>query len=100
MTQPFSRRQWRIFVASQIFAALMGAVFGLIAGGMMIKPPLLGAAVVALSAVVDSVAMMTFIGGTEIFLPRTRLGRALGRAPDHARPLPPPAQQGALLPVR
>ena len=81
MARPFSRRQWRIYVAAQIFAALTGAAFGLAAGGVMLKPPLLGAALGALSAVVDSVAMMTFIGGAEIFLPRTRLGRALGRAP-------------------
>ena len=81
MTRPFSHRRWRIFVASQFFAALMGAAFGVAAGGVMLKPPLLGAALGALSAVIDSVVMMTFIGGAEIFLPRTRLGRALGRIP-------------------
>ena len=39
----------------------------------------------ALSAVADSIVMMTLIGGAEIFLPRTRLGRTLGRLPFRRR---------------
>lgn len=63
------------------FAAVMGVVFGLAAGAVQLRPPLAGALFGALSATVDICTMMALIGGAEVFVPRTRLGRALARAP-------------------
>lgn len=79
--RPFSRRQWRDYCWSLLLAVLIGAGFGLLAGGLMLEPPLLGAALGAMSAMVDGFVMMAFIGAAEIFVPRTRPGRALARAP-------------------
>ena len=81
MTRPFSRRQWKTFAAGMRFSVVVGAAFGALAGGKVLKPPLLGAAMGALGSVVYAIIFMTLLGGGEIFLPRTRLGQALGRAP-------------------
>jgi len=51
------------------------------AGAAVLDPPLLGAALGALSGAIEGTALMALIGGADIFLPRTRLGRALERAP-------------------
>ena len=59
----------------------MGALFGAAAGGAMLQPRLAGAALGAVSGAIDFATMAAFIGGAENFLPRTRLGRALQRAP-------------------
>lgn len=76
-----TRRQWEIFGGSLRFAAILGAVFGMAVGAVVLKPPLLGAALGACSGVLDATAMMALIGGAEIFLPRTRLGRRLAQLP-------------------
>ena len=81
MTRPFSRRQWKVFAAGMRFSVLLGAAYGALAGGAVFKPPLLGAALGALSTVIYAIVLMALLGGAEIFLPRTRLGQALGRAP-------------------
>ncbi len=74
-------RQWRVLWVGIRFAAVIGGAFGAAAGAAGLQPPLLGAALGALSGVVDSCTLMATIGGTEIFLPRTRPGRALARLP-------------------
>jgi len=81
MTRPSYRRQRRIFARALQFAALVGAAFGAVAGGVVLHPPLLGMGLGALSGAVDAAALMATIGCSEIFLPRTRFGRALRRAP-------------------
>ena len=59
----------------------IGAVFGGVVGATVLDPPLLGAVGGALSAAIDVITLTAFIGGIEILLPRSRLGRALERAP-------------------
>ena len=56
-------------------------MFGASIGAAMLNPPLTGAMLGGLSGAIDFVTMATLIGGTESFLPRTRLGIAFGRAP-------------------
>ena len=46
-----------------------------------LAPPLFGAIVGALVGAIDMTVIAALIGGVEVFLPRTRLGRALDRAP-------------------
>jgi len=75
------RRHWREYGAAIRFAAVLGGVFGIAAGAVMIKPPLSGALFGFISATADFVAGMALIGAAEIFLPRTRLGRTLERLP-------------------
>ena len=72
---------WSAYAYALRFAATLGGIFGAAAGALMLEPPLQGALFGALSAVTDSVAIMAAIGAAEIFLPRTRLGRALARVP-------------------
>ena len=81
MSRLSSGRRWKLYFQRLQFAALLGAAFGAAAGGLAFKPPLLMAVLGALSGVIDITTLMAFIGGAEIFLPRTRLGRALARAP-------------------
>jgi adenylate cyclase len=59
----------------------MGATFGATIGAAMLTPPLTGAMLGSVSGAIDFVTMAALIGGAEQFLPRTRLGSALGRAP-------------------
>ena len=81
MPLPGSRSQWIRFRAALRLGAALGAGFGVLAGGLLIQPPVTGALFGALSGMLDLLAGMALIGGTEIFLPRTRLGRSLARAP-------------------
>ena len=76
-----SRRQWQIYGRALRFAAAMTAFFGMVAGGLIIKPPLHGALFGIASGAVDGSLMMGLIGAVEIFFPRTRAGRALARLP-------------------
>jgi len=74
-------RQARFFLFALRLGALIGIVFGTAAGAAVLDPPLFGAALGALGGVIEGTALMALIGGAEIFLPRTRIGRALARAP-------------------
>ena len=56
-------------------------MFGATIGAAMLTPPLTGAMLGSLGGAVDFVTMAALIGGAENFLPRTRLGSALERAP-------------------
>jgi adenylate cyclase len=76
-----TRHQWISYGVALRFAAVMGAVFGVMAGAAMIKPPLAGALFGAIAGAVDFTFGMAFIGAAEIFLPRTRAGRVLARLP-------------------
>ena len=71
------RRHWREYGAAIRFAAILGLVFGIVAGAAVLKPPLMGALFGAVSAVTDFAAGMAMIGAIEIFVPRTTLGRRL-----------------------
>jgi adenylate cyclase len=62
-------------------AAILGGGFGIVAGAVMLKPPLAGALAGLASGVVDFTVGMAFIRAAQIFVPRTRLGRALARLP-------------------
>ena len=79
-----TRQQWLSYLVALRFAAVLGGVFGLVAGAVMLKPPLTGALAGMVSGVVDFTTGMAFIGASEIFLPRTRLGRELARLPFFA----------------
>lgn len=72
-------RLWQNFGAAMRLAAVLSTFFGAIAGAATLKPPLLGAALFGLSALVDGCVTMALIGGVEIFLPRTRLGSWLAQ---------------------
>jgi len=76
-----TRHQWLSYAVALRFAAVLGAAFGALAGPVLFKPAHTGALFGAISGVVDFTAGMAFIGAAEIFLPRTRLGRALTRLP-------------------
>lgn len=74
-------RHWQNYASAMRLAAILTSFFGAIAGAATFKPPLLGAAMVGLSGLVDGCAVMALIGGVEIFLPRTRLGYWLAQRP-------------------
>jgi adenylate cyclase len=77
-----TKRQIGSFRRALSLGAVTGAVVGSAAGGSaLLDAPLLGAVLGALSGVINMVTMTAVIGGAEIFLPRTRLGHALERAP-------------------
>ena len=76
-----SRRQWLSYGRALRFAAVMTGFFGMVAGGLMIKPPLQGALFGIASGTLDGSLMMAMIGAVEIFFPRTHAGRALARLP-------------------
>ena len=79
-----TRQQWLSYAIALRFAAVLGGLFGIAAGAVMIKPPLAGALFGFFAGVVDFTFGMALIGAAEIFLPRTRLGRALARLPFFA----------------
>lgn len=81
MTRVFTRRQWLMYGGGLRFAAVLGVVFGVTAGAMLLEPPLVGAVFGAASTTIDICVMMALIGGAEVFGPRTPLGRVLSRAP-------------------
>ncbi|MGQ0510532.1 MAG: adenylate/guanylate cyclase domain-containing protein [Betaproteobacteria bacterium] len=74
-------RHWQNYASALRFGAILSAFFGALAGAATFKPPLLGAAMVGVSGLVDGTTVMALIGATEIFLPRTRLGQWLQQRP-------------------
>ena len=74
-------RLWERYVNVLRLAAVMGALLGMVVGAAAFEPPLLGAAVGSLSGLVDAFALMVPISASELFLPRTPLGRWLSRGP-------------------
>jgi adenylate cyclase len=76
-----TRFQWRVYGGAIRFVLVMGVVFGVSVGAVMLKPPLMGAIFGALSACVDFSLVMAAIGAFEIFVPRTAAGRRLAARP-------------------
>ncbi len=70
-----------IFLRALSWGVVVGAVFGGAGGSVFIDAPLLGALQGALAGAINAVMVIGAILGAEIFLPRTRLGLALERAP-------------------
>lgn len=81
MTRVFTRRHWIMYGGGLRFAAVLGVTFGLVAGVVLLEPPFTGALFGAASTTIDICVMMALIGGAEVFMPRTPIGRALSRAP-------------------
>jgi len=79
--RPASRRHLDLFLIRLGACTVLGAVFGFAVGATVFRPPLLGGVFSALAGVIYAVSLMVFIGGAEMFLPRTRLGRTLDQAP-------------------
>lgn len=73
--------QWGRYRSALRLGAVIGALFGATAGGVLLQPPLAGALFGGFTGILDLLAGMALIGGAEIFLPRTRLGRAIARLP-------------------
>jgi len=75
------RRHWREYGAAIGFAALLGLAFGVVAGAILIKPPLTGALFAAMAASIDMAIGMAMIAAIEVFLPRIPAGRRLFAQP-------------------
>lgn len=56
-------------------------MFGGAAGFAVLEPPLVGAALGAISGLIDGISLVAGIYGIELFLPQTRVGRALEGEP-------------------
>ncbi len=69
------------FLSSLAAPAALGAIFGLASGAALLKPPLLGATLAAISVAIDITVMAGLIRGAETYLPSTPAGRALARMP-------------------
>ena len=76
-----TRRRVGLFLRALGLGVGVGAVFGGASGSVFGDAPLLGAGLGALGGVINAVVMVGAIFGAEIFLPQTRLGHALERAP-------------------
>jgi len=75
------RRQLQLYFFILCVGAVAGGLIGAILGPMFLDPPLYGAIVVAAIGAVDTTAGSALIGAVEIFVFRTRIGRAIERAP-------------------
>src|SRR5215470_114187 len=75
-----TRRRVRLLLFTLALSVMVGVVIGG-ATGPMHGPPLLALALGALSGATIGAILAVVIGGAEIFLPHTRLGQALDRAP-------------------
>jgi adenylate cyclase len=69
------------FLARTCAIGILGGLFGAAVGAGSIEPAGTGAALGALSGIIEFTALAVLIGGPETFLPRTRLGKALDRLP-------------------
>ncbi len=74
------KRRVGLFLRALFLGLVAGLVIGSAAGAMYPDRPF-SVVFGALSATITSLILAAVIGGTEIFLPHTRLGRALDRAP-------------------
>ena len=72
-----TQRRTGLFLRLLGLSVVIGAVLGTVVGAAFRNWPLFG----ALSGVINSVALIAAIAGAEIFLPQTRLGHVLERAP-------------------
>ena len=79
--QAGTRRRVVLLLRLLVGAGAIGAVLGGVTGFGYRDAPLLGACLGAIAAATTGVLLVGAILGTEIFLPSTRLGHALERAP-------------------
>ena len=79
--QAGTRRRVVLLLRLLVGAGAIGAVLGGVTGFGYRDAPLLGASLAALAGATTAVLLAGAILGTEIFLPSTRLGHALERAP-------------------
>src|SRR5262245_5756183 len=75
-----TRRRVRLLLRALCLSVLVGVIIGG-ASGSMHPPQFLGLVRGAMSGAITGAILAVVIGGTEIFLPQTRLGQALDRAP-------------------
>jgi adenylate cyclase len=76
-----TKRLLRVYLGWIIFGAGIGGTFGAALGASIVEPRWLGAALGLLSGALDAAAIVAVADGIRRFLPRTRPGRALFRAP-------------------
>jgi adenylate cyclase len=79
--QLFTRRDVSLFLVRVVGCALIGIVFGGAVGAAVFKPSALGGIFGGFAGALYCVSLMVLIGGAEMFLPRTRVGRMLERSP-------------------
>ena len=79
--RPATKRLLDLFLLRLGGCAAVGALWGGAVGASVLDPPVLGSAVSALAGAIYAAVLMGILGGVEMFLPRTRFGRALDRAP-------------------
>jgi adenylate cyclase len=75
-----TKRRFRLLFLTLSLSVVIGVMIGSAIGSMH-GPPLSRLAVGALSGAITAAILAVVIGGAEIFLPQTRLGQALDRAP-------------------
>lgn len=76
-----TRRRVALLLRAAGWGAVGGAVFGGASGFTFADAPLLGPLLGGLAGIINVVTLVGVIFGAEIFLPSTRLGHALERAP-------------------
>jgi adenylate cyclase len=79
--RPGTKRRVGLLLRALALVVVLGVVIGGAAGAMYRETGLFGPILGALSGVITGTLLTVVIGGAEIFLPQTRLGRALERAP-------------------
>jgi adenylate cyclase len=76
-----TKRRIGLFLRALRLGVVLGAVTGSVSGYVFLDAGLLGALIGALIGVIGLVTLTAVIAGAEIFLPQTRLGHAIERAP-------------------
>ena len=71
----------KIYLISLAVFGAMGGIFGATIGAAMLSPRLPGAILGGISGAVEFLTLTALISGVENFLPRTRVGSVLDRAP-------------------
>jgi adenylate cyclase len=79
--RPPTRRRVSLYLRALAIGAVIGAVFGSAGGVGFRTAPLAGAILGGVGGVLNAMMLIAPIAGAEIFLPSTRLGHALERAP-------------------
>ena len=76
-----ARRRGALLLRALAWGVVFGAVIGATRGSAFREAPFLGTMLGAFSGIINGVTLAAAIFGAEIFLPPTRLGHALERAP-------------------
>ncbi len=75
------KRLFRTYLFVLRLGILLGMAFGTAAYAVLLQPTPLGAALGALTGAVEGLLIMSVAGGIDNFLPHSRIGRGLDRAP-------------------